>query len=162
MVRKMTNVFYETKDGYLAHWGFNSNHKYIMKVGEGPNARYLYTQAEVDAYRRGLRGPSKKSTSTRNQLEKARNKASSAVSAYKDARNERKNASIKDQPAAMRNELRAAGEAITALTNLVKVTSKTNSARRKAEKERARNQRPQTKWRRYLLLKYRRSLMERG
>ena len=39
---------------YLEHWGIKKNHKYIIKVGEGPTARYLYTQEEVNAYKRGL------------------------------------------------------------------------------------------------------------
>ena len=40
---------------YLQHWGTGRAHKYIMKIGEGAKARYLYTKAEVDAYLRATR-----------------------------------------------------------------------------------------------------------
>lgn len=35
--------------------GVRQNHKYLMKIGEGTKARYLYTQQEVQAYMRGGR-----------------------------------------------------------------------------------------------------------
>lgn len=63
----------ETGQPYIAHAGFGrgirQNHKYLMKIGEGAKARYLYTQAEVQAYMRG----------GRKALKNAANKASDAV-----------------------------------------------------------------------------------
>lgn len=37
-----------TYNDYLVH----RDHKYVMKIGNGPNARYFYSQAELDAYRK--------------------------------------------------------------------------------------------------------------
>lgn len=65
----------ETGQPYIAHAGFfgrrgaRQNHKYLMKIGEGAKARYLYTQEEVQAYMRG----------GRKALKNAANKASDAV-----------------------------------------------------------------------------------
>lgn len=36
----------------------HANHKYYMKIGQGPNARYFYSAQEYAAYQRGARKPS--------------------------------------------------------------------------------------------------------
>lgn len=40
---------YTGRNDCLAH---SQGHKYLLKIGSGPNARYFYTQAQVDAYKR--------------------------------------------------------------------------------------------------------------
>lgn len=37
----------------IYHWGTKKDHKYIAKIGEGKDARYFYSQAELDMYRLG-------------------------------------------------------------------------------------------------------------
>lgn len=56
----------ENDQAYLAHAlfgrgrGVRQNHKYILKIGEGRQARYFYTQEEIAAYKRELQNAAKK------------------------------------------------------------------------------------------------------
>ena len=45
----------------MAPGGSRGRHKYILKIGNGPNARYFYTQEEVAAYRNSIRGGARNS-----------------------------------------------------------------------------------------------------
>ena len=50
-------MIYNAKDewngDHLEHWGQRKNHRYVAKIGTGPNARYFYSQQELMAYRNG-------------------------------------------------------------------------------------------------------------
>lgn len=51
-------------DDELYHWAIGKKQpKYLMKIGEGKNARYLYTPEEVAAYKNGGKIPNKSSKS---------------------------------------------------------------------------------------------------
>lgn len=60
---------------YIAH--ALKNHKYLMKIGEGTKARYLYTQAEVSAYLQGLKRnvTGKAESINKRQIEKKNDRA---------------------------------------------------------------------------------------
>lgn len=94
MVTKMNDyIITVDRDGqpYIEHaWGnrwANKSHKYIMKIGEGAKARYLYTQEEVRAYMQGgrqaLQNKSQNAKAavkkTGNQLRTGANKLSSKL-----------------------------------------------------------------------------------
>lgn len=49
----------------LCHAAKKQKHKYLVKVGSGKNARYLYTLAEVAAYRKGQTSSGSKSNTTK-------------------------------------------------------------------------------------------------
>lgn len=61
---------WNTENSYMEHamtpGSSGGRHKYIMKIGTGPNARYFYTPEEVAAYRNSVRGGAKNSGDVRN------------------------------------------------------------------------------------------------
>lgn len=72
----MNNMIYNAEDkwntenSYIEHamtpGASGGRHKYIMKIGTGPNARYFYTPEEVAAYRNSIRGGAKNNGDVRN------------------------------------------------------------------------------------------------
>lgn len=89
----------ENGQPYLAHAGMLSNaasgvrqgvgrgvrqaHKYIMKIGEGAQARYFYTQDEIRAYQQEMANKAKGMTEqAKNTARKVGNKVGDAVDTY--------------------------------------------------------------------------------
>lgn len=93
-------VFDENGQPFIAHAWFNrkgstkKDHKYLMKIGEGAKARYLYTQQEVQAYLRGgkqkiqktvdkkLKAPKEKYEKAQDDTDRAYKKYAHAVNQY--------------------------------------------------------------------------------
>lgn len=69
----------ENRQAYLAH-SFNKNHKFILKIGEGPKARYFYTKAQVEAYYNNLKSEhyDRKAEKEREKYKKAEKKQEEA------------------------------------------------------------------------------------
>ena len=86
--------------------GVRQNHKYIMKIGEGAQARYLYTQEEVRAYqqaaqRQAQAAANRMKTAGQNALNVAKNTADKAVNTAKDTASD-----LKTKADHMREEFR--------------------------------------------------------
>lgn len=62
---------------YIAHWGLKKDHKYILKIGKWPFAKYFYTQDEVRAYyakqntKRSYKVAKKQNKAAQKELKKA-------------------------------------------------------------------------------------------
>ena len=81
-------IYKVQRDDYLEHFGFKKKHKYIKKIGTGKDARYFYSQAEIDAYLAGQKSSienaaSNIATNAKNMLQNKANDISNAINKYR-------------------------------------------------------------------------------
>ena len=75
---------------YIAHWGLKKDHKYILKIGKWPFAKYFYTQDEVRAYY-AKQGAKRSYTVAKKQNKAAQKELKKATKAYtKSVKNQQK------------------------------------------------------------------------
>lgn len=128
MIYKATDRW---NDDHLEH----RNHKYYIKVGDGPNARYFYSAQEYQAWTRGGRQPQKKPTNPLGFVNKLSNKVKTMRNqASANAMRKRQDAELARARAQQSENIRTAEQRKAKMT-AARDKAKANAVQRAAGKE---------------------------